>query len=213
MDKKKLIGTIIGVIVFGALVAGATFAWFSYSITFNNENYNFSSAKFSIVYGSGTAIGKVPSFDGTPSKSDFIDTGDNATGGHLSVTARTVANSLPGLITIYLYTENTTTAALISSGAINYAVCLGDTEISATPYKGTLPTTGVIGNQYNLTTIRGTGIDDVINDPLRITSSSVDKTYNVYIWIDPSKIDESFPDTATYSGYIGAKAEQLHNVQ
>ena len=207
MDKKKLIGTIIGVVAFGALMVGATFALLSYNIVFNNANYNFSSANFSIVYGKGTTISKVPTFDSTPSKDDFIDTGDDATGGHLSVTARTVAGSLPGLITIYLYTENTTTAALIASGAINYAVCLGNTEISATPYKGTLPTTGVIGNKYNLTTIQGSAVAD---EPLKITSSSVDKTYNIYFWIDPSKIDDNFPDSATYSGYIGAKAEQLH---
>ena len=29
MDKKKIIGTIIGVLMFGALIAGATFAWFT----------------------------------------------------------------------------------------------------------------------------------------------------------------------------------------
>lgn len=40
MDKKKLIGTIIGVTMFAALIAGATFAWLTFSATITNGSYN-----------------------------------------------------------------------------------------------------------------------------------------------------------------------------
>ena len=42
MDRKKLIGTIIGVIFFVALIAGATFAWLTFNANVTNGNYNVS---------------------------------------------------------------------------------------------------------------------------------------------------------------------------
>ena len=56
MEKKKLIGIIVGVIAFIALIGGATFAWFTYNITLNNAGYNFTSSNFSIVYDKGSNI-------------------------------------------------------------------------------------------------------------------------------------------------------------
>ena len=40
MDIKKLIGTIIGVILFVALIAGATFAWLTFGTTLVSTNVN-----------------------------------------------------------------------------------------------------------------------------------------------------------------------------
>ena len=40
MNQKKLIGTIIGVLFFAVLIAGATFAWFTFSVNVSNGNYN-----------------------------------------------------------------------------------------------------------------------------------------------------------------------------
>ena len=60
MDKKKLIGTIIGVVAFGALIAGATYAWLTYNATITNGNYLLSSMNFSVVYTKGTAVSAVP---------------------------------------------------------------------------------------------------------------------------------------------------------
>ena len=37
MDKRKLIGTIIGVTMFALLIVGATYAWLSFTATTKSE--------------------------------------------------------------------------------------------------------------------------------------------------------------------------------
>lgn len=48
MDKKKLIGAIIGIIAFGALITGATFAWW----TWTSDTANDTVVAFNVVDGS-----------------------------------------------------------------------------------------------------------------------------------------------------------------
>ena len=50
MDKKKLIGTIIGVTMFAALIAGATFAWLTFNATITEGTYNAASMNFLVDY-------------------------------------------------------------------------------------------------------------------------------------------------------------------
>ena len=60
MNQKKLIGTIIGVLLFAVLIAGATFAWFTFSVNVSNGNYNAATGKFSIDYVGGGEITSAP---------------------------------------------------------------------------------------------------------------------------------------------------------
>ena len=60
MNQKKLIGTIIGVLFFAVLIAGATFAWFTFSVNVSNGNYNAATGKFSIDYVGGGEITSAP---------------------------------------------------------------------------------------------------------------------------------------------------------
>ena len=60
MNKQKLIGTIIGVIFFVALIAGATFAWLTFNATVTNGAYNGTTQNFVINYTKGKDIDSVP---------------------------------------------------------------------------------------------------------------------------------------------------------
>ena len=48
MERKKLIGTIIGVTMFALLIVGATYAWLSATINVNNGTYQLSTRNFII---------------------------------------------------------------------------------------------------------------------------------------------------------------------
>ena len=56
MDKKKLMGLIIGIILFAALIVGATFAWLTYAINVTNGNYNVETSCFDVNYENGADI-------------------------------------------------------------------------------------------------------------------------------------------------------------
>ena len=58
MDKKKIIGAIIGVTLFAVLIAGATYAWLSAAVDVNNGIYQASTGNFLIDYNGG-----IESFD------------------------------------------------------------------------------------------------------------------------------------------------------
>ena len=69
MDKKKLIGTIIGVIAFAALIAGATYAWFSFALNVTTGSYSANTQNFIVTYTKGTNITSAPPVLSTPTAS------------------------------------------------------------------------------------------------------------------------------------------------
>ena len=175
MDKKKLIGTIIGVVAFAALIAGATYAWLTQNATIINGTYNVGTMNFSVTYVKGTDVTNVPA-QSAPTTSNTRS---------LNVKANKVSGSAPGNLTIYLNTSSTTLAA----GALNYAVCVGtcsSTDLTTAANKGTVSGTGKLAI--------------LSNTPLTASAT----TYNVYLWLDPSKVSGG----ETYSGFISAEAKQ-----
>ncbi len=188
MNKKKLIGTIIGVIAFAALIAGATYAWLTYNATITNGNYLLGSMNFSVAYEKGTAVNAVPIL--TSPTATQVTSG----GGHLAVTASKATGSAPGDLTILLNT-NSATAALISSGALKYAACVGTCsaeDLSQAPFKGTVNSTSPIE----------------IIDGTPLTASPT--TYNIYLWLDSALVTNQLIEAnASYSGYISASAIQV----
>ena len=185
MDKKKLIGTIIGVVAFAALIAGATYAWLTFSLGVNNGNYNLGTMNFNVDYQNGTAITSLPT----------LTTGDPDSAGSLTVRAKKASNSAPGDLTIYLNTESSTSAALLASGAINYAVCVG----TCTSFDS-ITTKGVI----NSSTPSKFAI--LSGSPLTTDYTN----YNVYFWLDGALVtNELVSSNASYSGFISAEAVQV----
>lgn len=186
MDKKKLIGTIIGVVAFAALIAGATYAWLTYSATITNGNYSLGSMNFSVTFVKGTAVNAVPIL--TNPTAAQVTSG----GGSLAVQANKVSGSAPGDLTITLNTEASTAATLLSSGALKYAACIGtctQTNLTQETYYGTVSSTGP------------TNI--IASTPLTASAT----TYNIYFWLDSATISDTVVGNA-YSGYISASATQ-----
>ena len=110
----------------------------------------------------------------------------------MAVKANKVSGSAPGNLTITLNTNSSTTAALLSSGALKYAACIGTcaaTNLTQETYYGTVSSTGE-------TTI-------ISSTPLTASAT----TYNIYFWLDGATVGDTIVGN-TYSGYISASATQ-----
>ena len=192
MNQKKLIGTIIGVLFFAVLIAGATFAWFTFSVNVSNGNYNAATGKFSIDYVGGGEITSAPIVTtGTP---------ENAT--VKQITAKLSNASISGKITIKLTTSSTN--LLTTSGAINYAICksASDTSTCTTVFSNAVATGSITASGEKI-------LYDDKDDPL----TTATRYYFVYFWLDGSKVTAEMVgdgDEKKYSGYIHASGEQTY---
>ena len=182
MDKRKLIGTIIGVAMFAALIAGATYAFLSFTATVTNATYNGTTMNFLVDYTRGTDITGLPQVKtGTPSNTSY-----------LVVNAKKHTNSVDGYVTIKLTT--TSTGTLTTGGLVNWALCKGacTTDFSAAK------ASGVINSETD-------GTISLWTDTELITTAGTD--YYVYFWINSNLVSNSHINQ-TYSGYIHASATQ-----
>lgn len=210
MDKRKLIGTIIGVIMFAALIAGATFAWFTIAATTTNGNYTASTKNFIINYTGGTSISKVIVTDNATianitQETDVAETDD----GWLAVSASKTANSAKA--SSFVVKMHVTSNALTTK-AVTWAIC-----------KGACPTNVKLATVSNGTATCGTGVTNcgtiaagatntditLFNDTSTFnTDSAVSATtYNVYVWVDAATTVNADLGKA-FSGYIHASATQ-----
>lgn len=182
MDKRKLIGTIIGVAMFAALIAGATYAFLSFTATVTNATYNGTTMNFLVDYTKGTDISSLPQ----------VKTGTPANTSYLVVNAKKHNNSVDGYLTVKLTT--TSTGTLTTGGLVNWVLCKGacTTDFSTKKASGTITAGG--NNTITLWT-----------DTEQITTAGTD--YYVYFWIDSSLVSNSHINQ-TYSGYIHASATQ-----
>lgn len=206
MDNKKLIGTIVGVIGFVALIAGATFAWLSVTATVNNQFVG-GTKNFIINYGKGTDIGtstnKVLQLR-NPTKSQV-------TTGKTTVTAAKTERDAPA--SHFILTLNLTTNTFVTDSVI-YAAC----KTSA------CPTTALATVAANGTITCGTGVTcgkithgsktaiNVYDDTTTFnTDAAVDSTsYDVYLWIDSVLLsNEDMNASASIAGNISASATQV----
>lgn len=197
MEKKKLIGTIIGIIFFIVLIAGATFAWLTFNATVTNGTYNVSSKEFVINYTNGTDIKSMPPIIGTPTSSN--------------VTVKTILSayktSKTANGTFYIKLTSTTSNALTTNGVIKYAVCSGTSTTSNCTGNLTTGSTGV------LSTGSVTGSTQTLYTTTTIPTSQT--YYHVYLWIDEAtfynQTNYASYQNAQYGGYIHASATQNEN--
>ena len=179
MNKKKMLGTIIGVVAFIALVAGATYAWLTNNLGITNGIYNSKTMNFLVNYTNGTDIDDVP----------ILETGTASTAKPLTVTASLAANSAPGKITIYLNTASVDSDLL--NGSIKYSYCID----SCGPAD--------FDNNTQILTTSSSQVP-IISD-YKLTNTPIN--FTVYFWLDGSKIG-SDQVGKTYSGFISAVATQ-----
>lgn len=182
MDKRKLIGTIIGVTMFAALIAGATFAWLTFNATVTNATYNGTTMNFLVNYTKGQDISSMPQ----------LVTATPETATSLVINAKKNTNSVDGYLTVKL--TSTSTTSITTSGAVNWALCKGECSGSFTDAKatGTVTATSTISLWTDDTIIQA--------DP--------GTDYYIYFWLD-SAIITSDHIGQTYSGYIHASATQI----
>jgi len=183
MYNRKLWGTILGILAFIALIAGLTYAWYTWRS--NNVIINGTSGCFTILYTNGPDIG-----NGTEDPAS-IDMSSTYMGGLSTTVSMGVSTScnITGTGTIYLYTNTTgTSSVLLSEGALKYAVVASGSVVSS----GSI-TSAALGN------------DIPIYNNFNLSSGAV--TYTVYVWLDGTIADNDYVDT-TYSGYIHASAVQ-----
>lgn len=190
MDKKKLIGTIVGVTAFVALIAGATFAWLTFSATVNNGTYNTGSRNFVIDYTKGTDVSNLPILN--VSAASAVKTSGASS---LTVTAKlNSATSPKGNLKLTLNTTKDE-GTFVTSGAIKYSVAIGNGTPTA-PQTVSATAQELVLSGTNVTT-------------LGITSTTA-QSITVYVWLDQSKITNAMIGKS-YSGYIQASATQLES--
>ena len=131
MSNKKLIGTIIGVIAFVALISGATFAWLTYAVNVTGGTYNGDSTNFVVNYTKGTDISDVP----------ILTSPTVSTARSLVVSANKTSTSVDGTLSIKLTT--TSSDILTTSGAIKYKACQGECA-DLTSNVGTVTASGTV---------------------------------------------------------------------
>ena len=191
-DKKKIIGAILGVLAFGALIAGATYAWLSSAATVTNGTYTAESKNFLIEYNKGTDITNLPiltAAEATPAKAKEL---------HVQAKLKD-GKTIPGKITIKITT--TSKGELTTGGAINYAICKSSGGTLNSPTES--PCTAFSANTVKKGTITGTEISYTDPTPLASTYSN----YFVYMWIDGATLSNAMLGQ-TYSGYVHASATQ-----
>jgi len=206
MERKKMIGAIIGVTLFAALMAGATYAWLSATVNVTRGNYNAATGNFVIDYNDGAAGGTIENVPivSTPSKSSLV-----TAEAFKEITANLATGSISGKLTIKLTT--TVDNLLTKSGALNYAICVeedcAEEDLSDADVTGTINTTNV-----GTTTDEGYTYEKVLYaDPSDLETTQ--KSYFVYFWLDGTKITNAMVEQDgqnEYSGYIHASAEQSH---
>lgn len=177
MNTKKLIGTILGVILFAALIAGATFAWLSGDVTVvNSQTLNTLVTNFVVDYTTGSTVTDLPIIDSTIAKPGTVDdtNAGTLTGAEAAVTAivikRPSASSTIPDAHASIWLKTTSTTALTRHGVVKWAICRSD---PADPnYSGcegidnfaTEYAKGATSKVLNMGTIDATGIVPLLSD-------------------------------------------------
>ena len=200
MDKKKLIGTIVGVTMFAVLIAGATFAWLTITPTFTNNTVTGGTTNFIVEYTKGSNVGAVLVLDSSNVATSSMT--DNSTG-KTSVIAYRLPNNADGDLTIKLMTTSSN-AIVGASGPLRYAVCAGSCTLTGeVPSVVTASSTGLLAKG----TVTSAEQILLVSDGISTTEG---KTYDVYLWIDQATFyaNSDTYNGLEYSGYINASALQ-----
>ena len=206
MDKKKFIGTIVGVIFFVALIAGATFAWLTFNASVTNGNYAGSTLNFTYNYTTGTDVTKINTLTATPARNAIT-----AGTGYVALTASKPAGSAKAS-KFDLILKKTTNEIGVSN-VVKYAVCK-----SATPTDCNNSASTAIPSSTNTTWVAlGTISTGTTDQTLYSDTSSfaaegaATANYYVYFWINGDAIitgNQNQVVGKSFAGYIYAKSEQ-----
>lgn len=220
MDKKKLIGLIIGIILFAALIVGATFAWLTYAINVTNGNYNVETSCFDVNYENGADISGTLNMVANPlnGRSTTISMGINE---GCNVNAKGKIELVINSISSKLY--ETTTAhcenALTLETLLNYpnqTTCetnSGETVTNLTrvwttdaALKYAIYEENFSGEPIKVGHINQSTGTIILLDDFQLNVGSSTKYY-ISIWLDGNIADSQYVNQS-FSGYIKASAIQ-----
>lgn len=188
MDKKRLIGTIIGVIMFAALIVSATYAWLSFTANVVNVTHQGTTLDYWLDFKKGNDLSDMPILI-SPTTSNTAS---------LVLTAKRPKGSIADNITIYLTT--TSTNSLSASGAVKYAICENEcsSDFSNTTIRGVVKT-GETDQTVSIFTGELSGTTNSSNNP--------EHKYYIYFWLDAETMNNSLLGQE-FNGYIHAESTQ-----
>lgn len=214
MDKKKLIGMFIGVLMFAALIAGATFAWLTIQANFTNNVITGSARDFTFTYEKGTDVSDMIWTTSSPPRSTIVK--DK---GYITIDVEK-APRIPEASSFKIRLKKDKMEVGVND-LIKYAVCrsdiLNDGECNnevATP----IPTE--VGGKWVALGSVTTAADDQIlyDDPTTFNvyseTTPTKAHYFVYFWLDSAVLtNDNFDDAhgKQMVGYVYAEAEQGEN--
>ena len=187
-DTRKIIGAIIGILCFIAMIAGLTYALYAFTAS-NNSVINGKHECIRINYSKGTDI--------NVSEMEFATSYSEAEANTVVTFYNDGSCNANSVGTISIYTNNTTSNVLYN----------GVTEGGNTYY----PLKYLIKNNATNATYSGfiQNSGDTNVDVGVLSNSS--NTYSVYLWIEKDSgnhITDEVVSEAVYSGYIHASARQ-----
>lgn len=188
MDTKKMIGTIIGVIAFIALIAGATFAWFTSSATVTNATYNGTVCSYALTVTGGNISTNLP-LASSSSSSDYFYAKTHSTIGAQGVMS-TVSAKLASACSASSAGTATVTAKFTAGPSTNcpisYAVFGGSvTDFTTSPIaSGTITSTSAT----NLVTTS------------KLTTTA--QSYKIWFYLDGDQISNDACKNLTYKGSV-----------
>ena len=185
MKKTKIVGTIIGVLIFTITIIGITYAWFIWHSS--NINITGSSECFTIDYGISQEIGA--------NQAAGLTFGESYTDGLYAVVTlglNSLCSNISGSGKLYLNTNTAGTDTEILGGALKYTV------VRVNGVTKTAVANGAITSTNRITLL----------DNINLTSLSGTYTYEVWVWLDGNIADNNYYGKE-YSGYISAEANQV----
>ena len=172
--NKKLLYSLLIVLLIVIVSVSITYAWLSWS---SSVNIGGTSECFDVNYVKGQDIGS----DSNQANFSLASSYKEGLSSVLKVNLKDTCTITNGTGTLYLNTDSTTSSILLTSGVLKYQVLDGTTEVA----NGTVTKTGSLA----------------IYKDIAITSTV--KELTVYVWLDGSLVNDSNSNDILASVYKG----------
>ena len=172
--NKKLLYSILTVLLIAIVSVSVTYAWLSWS---SSVNIGGTSECFDVNYVKGQDIGS----DSNPANFSLASTYTEGLSSVIKVNLKDTCTISNGTGTLYLNTDTTTSSILLTSGVLKYQVLEGTNEVA----NGTVSSTGNLPIYNNI---------EINNEVKQLT---------VYIWIDGSLVNNDNSNDILSSVYKG----------
>ena len=172
--NKKLLYSILTVLLIAIVSVGITYAWLSWS---SSVNIGGTSECFDVNYVKGQDIGS----DSNPANFSLASTYTEGLSSVIKVNLKDTCTISNGTGTLYLNTDSTTSNILLTSNVLKYQVLEGTNEVAS----------GIVSSTGNLPIYNNIEINNEV------------KQLTVYIWIDGSLVNNDNSNDILSSVYKG----------